>query len=81
MVVYCYELVPLRTKTSWTRAMDNFLVANYCPGTDTAMVTDELRTKFKDKFLRRGGFILTNRLVNNRLSELGLRNRMRKNDL
>ncbi len=76
VVVRCYDLVPLRTQTKWTREMDDHLRANYVPGLDVALVTVELRARFKVRWFR-CGTEAANRMVANRLSELGLRNRMK----
>lgn len=71
--VYCYDLVPTRIHTRWTRAHDDVMRAEYFPGLDPMMLLDSLR---------KVGRIPTNdpktigRAIANRLSELGLRNRM-----
>lgn len=69
--VYCYDLV--RLKTRWTCKQDDVLRTEYFPGLDPIMLLDPLR---------RAGPIPCKdprhiaRAIANRLSELGLRNRM-----
>lgn len=77
MTVYCYDLVPTRRKGGWTRAQDDVLRAEYFPDVDVAMLIEPLRRVGK---LPGGGNHLP-RVIANRLSELGLRNRMRRNDI
>lgn len=47
VTVYCYDLVPLRSKTTWTREMDAWLLAEYFPGLSFAMIADEACRKFR----------------------------------
>jgi hypothetical protein len=44
--VYCFDLVPLRTGTNWTREMDDWLRAEYFPGLSIAALTLDARRKF-----------------------------------
>lgn len=69
MTVYCYDLVPLRTQTNWTRAMDDWLRAEYFPGLSITMVAVAARERF-------GNFKgLTDLNVLRRLETLGLYSR------
>lgn len=71
MTVYCYDLVPLRTDTNWTRKMDDWLRATYFPGLSIAMLTLDARRRYP----MRGTTELN---VTRRLETLGLYSR-RKN--
>ncbi len=71
MTVYCYDLVPTRRKGGWTRAQDDVLRNEYFTGLDPMMLIEPLRQVGK---LPGGGCHLS-RVIANRLSELGLRNR------
>lgn len=71
VVVYCYDLVPLRTQTRWTRRQDDVMRSEYFPGLDPEMLIASLRRAGR---LPGGGCHLS-RAVANRLSELGLRKR------
>ncbi len=71
--VYCYDLVPIRNHTRWTRAHDDVMRAEYFPGLDPIMMLSALR---KVGRVPSNGPQAMARLINNRLSELGLRNRM-----
>jgi hypothetical protein len=68
MTVYCYDLVPTRTHTNWTRQMDDWLRANYFPGLSIASLTWDARHRFP----RRGTTELN---VTRRLEDLGLYSR------
>jgi len=46
MAVYAYDLVPLRSKTKWTREQDKWLLATYFPGLSFDAVADEAQQKW-----------------------------------
>lgn len=73
MTVYCYDLVPIRRKGSWTRRHDDVMRAEYFPGLDPAMLVEPLRAV--GALPMRDGRLVVRSIIN-RLSELGLRNRM-----
>ena len=68
--VYCFDLVPLRSSSRWTRRHDDVLRAEYFPGLDPTMLIEPLREAGKPLW----GPNATKAIVN-RLSHLGLRNR------
>ena len=72
MTVYCYDLVPLRTSTRWTRAQDDVMRKEYFPGLDPLMLIGSLREVGPVPPQPK----MAARCISNRLSELGLRNRM-----
>lgn len=65
-VVYCYDLVPLRSDTKWTRGMDDYLRAQYIPGLSLAIVALDIRKAFGKNWVNE-------KVVAARLSQLGLR--------
>ena len=73
MTVYTYDLVPKRSRR-FTPEMDAYLRAEWFPGLGLA----QLSCAFGERFPRRGPGqpAMLERLISNRLSELGLRNRM-----
>lgn len=77
MTVYSYDLIPTRKKGGWTRAQDAVLRAEYFPGLDPAMLIEPLRRVGRLPGGCGGGCHMP-RMIANRLSELGLRNRMTK---
>jgi hypothetical protein len=66
--IVCYDLVPTRTFTNWTRPMDDWLRETYFPGLSIAALTLDARHKFP----RRGTTELS---VTRRLEDLGLYSR------
>jgi len=73
--VYCFDLVPLRTHTRWTRAHDDVMRAEYFPGLDPLALLPGLRKVGRVPW---NDPRMAERAICNRLSELGLRNRMNK---
>lgn len=63
VTVYCYDLVPMRTKTFWTRAQDEWLLATYFPGLSFDMLADEA----KQKWPRRS---FSGKAIQNRLKDI-----------
>lgn len=74
MVVYCYDLVPLRTQTRWTRAQDDVMRSEYFPGLDPSMLIEPIKrvTKSYAPWYGPAHAVLC---ITKRLSDLGLRKR------
>jgi hypothetical protein len=66
--VYCFDLVPLRTGTRWTREMDDWLKAEYFPGLSIATLTVDIQKRF-------GGSGMNEACVTKRLETLRLYSR------
>ncbi len=72
MPVYSYDLVPKRSRR-FTPEMDAYLRAEWFPGLALA----QLENAFSARFTKgRRAHQMMERLIANRMSELGLRNRM-----
>ena len=70
MVVYCYDLA--RKRSRFTPEMDAFLRAEWFPGLGMAQLT----VAFYERFPMSGFPSVHEKVIANRLSELGIRNRM-----
>lgn len=73
MTVYCFDLVPKKSK--WTRQQDAVMRAEYFPGLAPIMLLPSLRLAGRIPW---NDPRTAERCIINRLSELGLRNRMTK---
>jgi hypothetical protein len=72
MVVYCYDLARTRS-LRFTPEMDAFLRAEWFPGLALAQLAEAFAERFPKG---RRALYMMERLIANRLSELGVRNRM-----
>ncbi len=71
--VYCFDLVPVKSK--WTRQHDAVMRSEYFPGLSPLMLLPSLRCAGRVPWCDPR---MAERAIINRLSELGLRNRMTK---